>query len=279
VQLVNIHSPLAAHQESLQSYTLQLSDVPSLNLCDPTSASNSPTSPCTSLSSFWSDSEPSPTQRRQYLDDVTSTSGPPSLPSPPVVPSIPQTVPPVRAHRSLEAPVPRRPSIASAPPAPDSSTPGDTAGRRAPKERRVTRPVQPLACFFCRGRKIACGPPAKDGSGDRTCEYVLALPKNPDVSCYPYCILFSYHKHPQQPFNTYCIHVHLSRLLCSVSPLPVAFHSILFVPVCLCADDSSIFFSFGMDRPCARRRLVCEYPVQSYRGRRSKETPVRPQRR
>src|SRR6266850_7276579 len=78
---------------------------------------------------------------------------------------------------------------------------------------RSTRPVQPLACFFCRGRKIACGPPAKDGSGDRTCEYVLALLKNSDVSCYPYCILFSHHKH---------IHNHSIRfpsfpLLCSMS--------------------------------------------------------------
>jgi hypothetical protein len=44
-----------------------------------------------------------------------------------------------------------------------------------------------------------------------------------------------------------------------------------------CADDF-----FGMDRPCARRRLVCEYPAESYRGRRSsgpKATPVKPQRR
>ncbi|KAH9025490.1 hypothetical protein EDB84DRAFT_1504628 [Lactarius hengduanensis] len=49
------------------------------------------------------------------------------------------------------------------------------------------RSVQPLACFFCRGRKIACGPPVNLGTGDRTCE------------------------------------------------------------------------------PCARRRLVCEYPAESYR--------------
>jgi len=29
------------------------------------------------------------------------------------------------------------------------------------------------------------------------------------------------------------------------------------------------FLPFGMDRPCARRRLVCEYPAESRRGRRS----------
>ena len=56
----------------------------------------------------------------------------------------------------------------------------DLVGRRhgasvssAPKRRRVTRAVQPLACFFCRGRKIACGPPTSTRSGDRTCEYVV----------------------------------------------------------------------------------------------------------
>ncbi|KAH9956959.1 hypothetical protein BGW80DRAFT_1115073, partial [Lactifluus volemus] len=48
-----------------------------------------------------------------------------------------------------------------------------------------------LACYFCRGRKIACGPPADLSSGNRTCE------------------------------------------------------------------------------PCARRSLVCEFPAESYRGRRA----------
>jgi hypothetical protein len=223
----------------VQSYTLQLSEVPSLNLRDPTSAFASPTSPCTSLSSFWSDSEPSPTQHRQYLDHAVSTSGLPSPPAAPVVPSIPQTVPPVRAHHSLEAPVPRRPSIASAPPpAPDSSTPGDTAGRRAPKQRRVTRAVQPLACYFCRGRKIACGPPANHGSGDRTCEYVLQLLslKNPGVSCD--LILFPHHKHKHDHsiLIVYTILPGPIPLLCSViswrPPLPVVFPSI---PPFLCA--------------------------------------------
>jgi hypothetical protein len=73
----------------------------------------------------------------------------------------------------------------------------DLVGRRAsvsgaPKRRRVTRAVQPLACFFCRGRKIACGPPTSTRSGDRTCEYVvtrqLTLPlrkKNFILYCTP----------------------------------------------------------------------------------------------
>ncbi|THH14188.1 hypothetical protein EW146_g6126 [Bondarzewia mesenterica] len=34
--------------------------------------------------------------------------------------------------------------------------------------KRVVRSVQPLACFFCRGRKIACGP-ADPNSPDKTC--------------------------------------------------------------------------------------------------------------
>ena len=277
VQLMNIHNPLAPHQESLQSYTLPLSDVPSLNLYDPTSTLDSPTSPCTSLSSFGSDSEPSPRQHRQYLDDAASTSVLLSLPAPPVVPSIPQMVPPVSAHQYFEAPVPRRPSIASAPPpAPDSSTPGDTAGRRAPKQRRVTRAVQPLACYFCRGRKIACGPPAEHGS-DRTCEYVpaLPLPKSPDVSC------------SSRTTNTnttiQCVLYTRIPVLCSViswhPPLPVAFPSISSFLCAFVLMTLKLFFPFGMDRPCARRRLVCEYPAKSYRGRRSKETPVKPQRR
>ncbi|KAH8996519.1 hypothetical protein EDB86DRAFT_2919099 [Lactarius hatsudake] len=98
------------------------------------------------------------------------------------------------AETPVRLPGPRRPSSAH--------TPG--VGRRAPKTRRTPRAVQPLACFFCRGRKIACGPPVNLGTGDRTCE------------------------------------------------------------------------------PCARRRLVCEYPAESYRGRRpsgSKAASGRPQRR
>jgi hypothetical protein len=170
MQLVNIHVPLADHQQSLQAYTLHLSEmsVSNLNAQDPTSTLDSPTSPCTSLSSFpWSDSEPSPTPCQEHLDDAATVV--PSLdllPPPPIT----QTAPPARAQQLSKAPGPRRPSIATA--ALDS-TPRDIVGRRAPKQRRITRAVQPLACYFCRGRKIACGPPANLGSGDRTCEYVV----------------------------------------------------------------------------------------------------------
>ncbi|ETW82497.1 hypothetical protein HETIRDRAFT_165304 [Heterobasidion irregulare TC 32-1] len=37
---------------------------------------------------------------------------------------------------------------------------------------RVVRNVQPIACFFCRGRKIACGP-ADPNSSDKTCMQCL----------------------------------------------------------------------------------------------------------
>ena len=163
---MNTPHSFAEYQGGPHSYALQLSDVPLIEH-DRSSMFSSSTSPCTSLSSLqWSDSEPSPTPRQQQLEDAVS--GP--LPAPPVSPSLPQTAPPARAQQSNEAPGPRRPSIA--PLAPDS-TPRDTAGRRVTKQRRITRAVQPLACYFCRGRKIACGPPANQGSGDRTCEYVV----------------------------------------------------------------------------------------------------------
>lgn len=53
----------------------------------------------------------------------------------------------------------------------------------APREASVSRSTKrkrgkdsdkkpPLACLFCRGRKIACGPPPPDGDG-KTCKYVL----------------------------------------------------------------------------------------------------------
>ncbi|KAI9463361.1 hypothetical protein F5148DRAFT_199703 [Russula earlei] len=216
-QLVNMHQPHVDFQESLHPYALQLREPPLFDAHDRAPPMfSTPNSPCTSLS--WSDSQPSPTQRQQDLGNVvgelpSASSSPTSsaaiqvayLPSV----SVPQTVPSVGSAERLplEAPGPRRPSTAfhttSAAPELDS-TPRDVVGRRAPKQRRVTRAVQPLACFFCRGRKIACGPPANCGSGDRTCE------------------------------------------------------------------------------PCARRRLVCEYPAESYRGRRSsgpKVATVKPQRR
>ena len=125
----------------------------------------SPASTCTSRSSFHSsNSEPSPGPS----DDATSS----TVTTPP---SEPQLEPPVRVQ-SAETPVrrpgrPRRPSTAPAPVAEDPTTGQEAVGRRrVPKPRRTTRPVQPLACFFCRRRKIACGPPVNLGAGDRTCE-------------------------------------------------------------------------------------------------------------
>jgi hypothetical protein len=114
---------------------------------------------------------------------------------PPCPPSIPQMPSPVyvqsqqqqqREDQDLllpEAAAPTTttttpPSGPSSSPALDSTPPQDLVGRRArapapaPKRRRITRAVQPLACYFCRGRKIACGPP-NTRSGDRTCEYVV----------------------------------------------------------------------------------------------------------
>ncbi|KAH9988455.1 hypothetical protein BJV74DRAFT_885342 [Russula compacta] len=160
-QLVAVHHPHVDVQESLQSYTLQFWEQPSLNAHNRTPTISSPTSPCTSLSSLpWSDSEPSPSLRRHHLDDAT-IGLPSALPFPP---SLPQTASPACAQQQqqqpLEAPGPRRPSLA--PPSPNPTS-RDTVGRRAPKQRRITRAVQPLACYFCRGRKIACGPPANLG--------------------------------------------------------------------------------------------------------------------
>ncbi|KAH9022574.1 hypothetical protein EDB85DRAFT_371530 [Lactarius pseudohatsudake] len=162
---------------------------------------NSPTSTSTpSLHSSNSESSsPGPCRHQEDATSDTLTA---------LSPSKPQTEPPARSQ-SAETPVrlpgPRRPSSALAPVPTDPTNTGlDGVDRRAPKTRRTPRSVQPLACFFCRGRKIACGPPVNLGTGDRTCE------------------------------------------------------------------------------PCARRRLVCEYPAESYRGRRpsgSKAASGRPQRR
>ena len=111
----------------------------------------------------WSDSEPSPLPRQQQLEDAVSG---PSHPACLSIPSINGTT----RLRPAIAPGPRRPSIA--PLAPDS-TPRYMARHHVTKQHRITCAVQPLACYFCRGRKIACGPPANQGSGDRTCEYVV----------------------------------------------------------------------------------------------------------
>ncbi|KAI0301039.1 hypothetical protein B0F90DRAFT_1721164 [Multifurca ochricompacta] len=172
-QLINFN-PHVDIQGSPHSYTLQHYEAAPLeNAPDHNPLLSFPTSPCTSLSSLpWSDSELSPTAC-QHTNDTDRLS---SAPPPP--PRETSTGPSGSVRTSLP------------PPAALDSTRRDVLGRRAPKQRRITRAVQPLACYFCRGRKIACGPPANLGSGDRTCE------------------------------------------------------------------------------PCARRRLVCEYPAESYRGRR-----------
>ena len=156
----------------------------------------------------WSDSvQSSPIQPRrpqQHWDDVITSeselqsalrldlSYSPSVPSPvhaqepelqsalrvdlPYSPSAPQIPSSVHTQEQptpeAQAPTTPPPSVPTSP-APDSTTPEELVGRRAPKRRRVTRAVQPLACFFCRGRKIACGPPTNSRSGDRTCEYVV----------------------------------------------------------------------------------------------------------
>ncbi len=220
--------------------------MPFLDAYDRPSIFNSPTSPCTSLSSIhWSDSEPSPKSPQHHLDD-TSTSTSSELSSAlSVPPSVPQTAPPARAQQSLEAPGPRRPSIA--PPAPDS-TPRDIVGRRpaAPKQRRITRAVQPLACYFCRGRKIACGPPANLGSGDRTCEYVvtrtLLFPKT--LLCYLILSLRAT-TNTRLPPNIYRTHLCLSLpllfpllLMTFATPPPPSLSFTLLVTLCLCTDDS-----------------------------------------
>ena len=136
---------------------------------------------------------PSPTLhthgRRQHPDDAISDSQL-QLDLPSYPPSVPQMASPVYAQPQkqqqqqqqqqgnqdqpppLEAPAPTSPLSAPSSPALDSTLLQDLVGRRAPKRRRITRAVQPLACYFCRGRKIACGPPTNSSGGDRTCEYV-----------------------------------------------------------------------------------------------------------
>ena len=158
-QLVNLPHTFAEYQGCLHSYALQLSDVP-LNEHDRTSTFRYSTSPCTSLSSLqWSDSEPSPLPHQQQLEDAISG---PSHPACLSIPSINGTT----RLRPAIAPGPRRPSIA--PLAPDS-TPRYMARHHVTKQHRITCAVQPLACYFCRGWKIACCPLANQ-SGDRTCE-------------------------------------------------------------------------------------------------------------
>jgi hypothetical protein len=134
---------------------------------------------------------PSPTPHihsRQHSNDSISESQLQfKLTLPPYPPSIPQMASPVFAQSQqrqqdkpppeLEAAAPTTPPSGPSSPALVSTPPQDLVGRRAPapapKRRRITRAVQPLACFFCRGRKIACGPPTNPRGGDRTCEYVV----------------------------------------------------------------------------------------------------------
>ncbi|KAN0128721.1 hypothetical protein V8E53_013442 [Lactarius tabidus] len=193
----------ASTQEYSDPYDMHLHHHPApftnVSLFELASMLSSPTSTCTpTLDSSSSESSPGP---RRLSADIDET--------PTMLHSEPQIEPPAHSQTTEtpeRRPGPRRLSCAPAPVAEDPPTntgPG-VVGRRAPKPRRITRAVQPLACFFCRGRKIACGPPVNLGTGDRTCE------------------------------------------------------------------------------PCARRRLVCEYPAESYRGRRpsgSKAASGKPQRR
>jgi hypothetical protein len=146
--------------------------------------------PCPGPPSASVSAAPSPTPHmhgRQHSDDAIGESHL-RLALPPYPPSIPQMASPVYAQSqqqqqedqdqpSPEAAAPTTPPSGPSSPALISTSPQDLVGRRAPapapKRRRITRAVQPLACFFCRGRKIACGPPTNPSGSDRTCEYVV----------------------------------------------------------------------------------------------------------
>jgi hypothetical protein len=219
---------------------------------------------------------PSPTPHShgrwpEHSDDAISESQL-QLAPPPYPPSIPQMASPVYAQSQqqqddrdqppLEAPTPTtRPSGPSSPTL-DSAPPQDLVGRRAPasepKRRCITRAVQPLACYFCRGQKIACGPPTNPHSGNRTCEYVVRSPQTIFLKLCFVCLFIS----------------NFTFLLFTV-----------FVPACPGVNklDAYALFPLVLNRPCARRQLVCEYPAESYRGRRSPGSKaaasVRPQQR
>jgi hypothetical protein len=147
-----------------------------------------PEHPGPSVSPAHSLTRHSPSHGRQQSDDAINESQI-QLDLPP--PSVPQMVSPVYSHSQQqpqqqqkdhdqsppEALMPTTPPSGPSSPALISMSPQDPVGRRAPalapKRRRITRAVQPIACYFCRGRKIACGPPTNPRSGDRTCEYVV----------------------------------------------------------------------------------------------------------
>ena len=187
-QLVNIRQSHGhvCYQESLHhSYSPQHWEPSYAHNCTYHQFS-APPSPCTSIASHctstfsslhgWDGpvrSPPAQHRRQQHSHSHSHSDD--------VVPGLqlvtPYSPPPVS---SSPAPAPELRTTTTTPPQ------EDLVGRlasvsSAPKRRRVTRAVQPLACFFCRGRKIACGPPTSTPSGDRTCEYVvmrqLTLPK------------------------------------------------------------------------------------------------------
>jgi hypothetical protein len=210
VQIVNLRHSHVGYQESVHSYAPQHWEPSQfVNAHGRTHHHQygTPPSPCISLadrfaSTFssliaWNDSVQSPsTQHRRHQqkhsdDDelpLPSITVPSNYHSP--VPTRtaspvhaqeqqhqPQSQPQEHQHPPLEGSRASTPPPLSVPPspAPDSSPSAqeDLVGRRAPKRRRITRAVQPLACYFCRGRKIACGPPTHSRTGDRTCEYVV----------------------------------------------------------------------------------------------------------
>jgi hypothetical protein len=203
-QLTNVRHGHYGSEESRHSYApQQYWEPPYLSAHNRAHLfSSTPASPCTSIASHctsphsslsWSDSvRSSPTQhhsnrQQQHSSDdllggLELLSAGATCPYPPH--SVPSMASPVPSQAEqwqhqyqqqppfeVRAPTPPPPPVPTSP-VPDS-TPPDLVGRRAPKRRRIARAVQPLACYFCRGRKIACGPPTSSRSGDRTCEYVV----------------------------------------------------------------------------------------------------------
>ena len=207
-QVVNIRHGHAGYQESLYHldlYTPQHWEPSYSNAHNHTYHQfSAPASPCTSIASHcastlsslssWNDlgqsESPQAQHRRQQHSHSHSDGAIPGLQlatpydsshSSDSTPSVSQVASPVvysqqpQPQEQQQSPVEARaPTPTSVPPSPASElATHDLVGPRAPKRRRVTRAVQPLACFFCRGRKIACGPPTSTRGGDRTCEYVV----------------------------------------------------------------------------------------------------------
>ena len=211
-QPVNIRQNNAGLQDSEgvpHSYAPQYLKPPYTNPSKCTHIFGNPASPCSTITSpitsiAWGDSVPSPTphgQHHSHSDDTISGTGLqlniPPHPGSPSVSAAPSPTP--HGHRQqlehsddaisesqLPLALPSYPApevpMPTPPPGPsfltlDSTPPQDLIGRRAlapvPKRGRIARAVQPLACYFCRGRKIACGPPTNHRSGDQICEYVV----------------------------------------------------------------------------------------------------------